>query len=325
MQGDSSAMLGSEGTLRSIARIAFIFVVLGICMCNTVHAQFIDRSSGTKKTTFAFCSKILTETEMKDARSAINYWIKKMAKNVGSEVEGYVYEDLDSLRNDFKKGILDWVSLTPDDYMNIRNDIEAELGLSPLLGGTHLIRYQLIVQANAPISNVEDLRGKTIAVTARNENVRQFLNLSLWEKKLQGIDTFFRAVVEKRTYPQAILAVFFGQVDACVATSYASDTIAELNPQIRQRLKVIAESPPLLHSVTIYRKTLEKESRDKIEEQLNNLNASPDGKQVLLLFGIDGMIPITESDLDSFREFYQKYVRLKAEYEDSGFVNKINR
>ena len=307
------------------AILGIIFAACSFSLCEASWAQNRPDSSKTPKAVLAFYSKILIETEIRDVRAAIEFWMKKFAKMSDSEIEGHVYESMDSLHHDFKRGLIDWVMLDPENYFRIENDIDADLGPCPVIAGSTMRRYQLIVGSNSSISGVKDLKDKKIAVMEGNIAVKHFLSTMLWENKLQNMDEYFDELVERRTNPQIILSVFFGQVDACVTTANAFDTIAELNPQIRNRLKMVVETPGLINAVSLYRKGLDREIKERIETELGNLDKTADGKQVLALFRIDRLVPVRDSDLDSFREFYFKYLKLETERVQSKLVIKSNQ
>ncbi len=317
-----------SGYLRICVKLMFVAFLSGSFVFYNPEfsrAQDIPGPVPTMKATFGFYMKVLVETELKDARSAVDYWMKIVGRKVNLEIDGYIYENLDDLRNDFKHGLIDWINISPSDYLQIKDDIEADLGPSPLMGRKTIRRYFLIAQSNSLISEVKDLMGKKLSVTYDNEGGRIFLNTLLWDNNMQGIERHFQELIKKRTFGQAILSVFFGQADACITTDYAFETLVELNPQIRDKLKIVASSPALLHSVSIFRKNLDEIVRRIIENEVYNLDKTVEGQQVLTLFKIDGMVPIQESDLHSFVELYQKYLRLGGDRIKSANIAESKR
>ncbi len=167
------------------------------------------------------------------------------------------------------------------------------------------------------------LQVKVLAMTESDEVGRLFLNTLLLENGLSEIKQHFAVIMEKRIFSQVILAVFFGQADAGIVTDFSFDTIAELNPQIRNRLKIIAASPPVVHAVSILRKDIDDETKKTVMDLISRLDESAEGQQVLTLFKIDRMVPIYESDLSSMVELYSRYARLKSDASKTGtYIDK---
>lgn len=81
----------------------------------------------------------------------------------------------------------------------------------------------MIVRSGSIISGLADLKGKVLAITSEDEAGRIYLNTLLLQNNFQEISEHFSAIIEKRMFSQVILAVFFGQADACIATDIDED------------------------------------------------------------------------------------------------------
>ena len=137
------------------------------------------------------------------------------------------------------------------------------------------------------------------------------MNTLLLQNNFNEMSGHFSVVLKKRIFSQVILAVFFGQADACIATDYVFETLAELNPQMRNQLKIIAISPPIIHAVTIVRKNIDESLRNNMMNIISNLDQSAEGRQVLMLFKIEQMVPLYESDISTMETILYQYKALK--------------
>jgi phosphonate transport system substrate-binding protein len=109
-----------------------------------------------------------------------------------------------------------------------------------------------------------------------------------------------------------VLPVFFGQVDACVVTKRGFDTMVELNPQVGEKLRVLAISPPLIPSVAFFHPDYDPEMRRKIEEEIQVLDLSPAGRQVMNHFQCDAIRVEPASCLDGTRELLERRAKSMA-------------
>ena len=292
--------------------ICAIPLFFSLAMPLVTLAQDKEISSKTVRPSIAFQNKVVVETEIKDANSAIDYWIRTIAGRLNAELIGKIYENLELLHKDFKNGLIDWAILAPNDYVQFMNDIEAELGPVPLIEGKTKREYFLVVRSDSSISHIGDLKGKRMAWVTENDAGRIYVNTLLMQNKLPEIEDYFDVCIDKRTFSQAILAVFFGQADACITNDKTFKTLGVLNPQIRERLKILAASPAYLHAVSIFKKNIDPKIKSDIENEVYNLNGTVEGKQILMLFRIDGMVPVHEPDLNPTIELMKEYFKLKA-------------
>jgi ABC-type phosphate/phosphonate transport system substrate-binding protein len=107
-----------------------------------------------------------------------------------------------------------------------------------------------------------------------------------------------------------VLPVFFRQADACVVTRRGFKTMSELNPQVSQRLKVLAASPGLVPTGFGFRPDYTDPLKNTIVAELARIKDSPAGAQVLTLFQSGSLEAHPLSCLDSAFELLATHQRL---------------
>jgi ABC-type phosphate/phosphonate transport system substrate-binding protein len=105
-----------------------------------------------------------------------------------------------------------------------------------------------------------------------------------------------------------VLAVFFGTVDACVVDEVNLDLAKEMNPQLAQ-LKVLVRSRPIIESIVATPIEPHPYLKEWKEAMLSG-HQDPRGRQILMVFKTDRVVPIQPADLDSARELWRDYFRL---------------
>jgi ABC-type phosphate/phosphonate transport system substrate-binding protein len=159
---------------------------------------------------------------------------------------------------------------------------------------------------------VGELRGKSIAMKRDDDIGSLFLNVLLLRERYPEALRFFSEVKTKKNSSQPVLAVFFGQADACITTDISFRTVAELNPQVRERMKVLASSEELLTSVTFFRKAFDRKQKDRIVREAVSMKESYEGRQFMLLATIDGVAQLKEADFDTLRKLLAEYTEMKG-------------
>ena len=79
---------------------------------------------------------------------------------------------------------------------------------------------------------------------------------------------FYGQITTASKISQAVLPVFFRQLDACVVTRSGFETMVELNPQVGRQLKVLASSPPVVPVVFCFRASYDSPIRAKVLEEI---------------------------------------------------------
>jgi ABC-type phosphate/phosphonate transport system substrate-binding protein len=255
--------------------------------------------------------KSITDIDIKDAATAFNMLAQELGKAEGINTNTNVYENLNPLIQDFKDKKLDLVIMKSVDYLRAKNQIESELAFVQVIGNKKTNKYLILVRAEEHISNLVDLKKKNIAVYKGDETGMLFLEVMLQRQKLDAPESFFLSIDKKMKPSQAILSVFFGQADICITNEKYYKTMAELNPQITKKLKVLAASPEMIDTLALFRKDYSQNCKELIREKGLQLATYPRGKQILTLLKIDGITTVRESELDSLKKIYFEHEQVK--------------
>jgi ABC-type phosphate/phosphonate transport system substrate-binding protein len=278
-----------------------VFFVASIFVCPV----YIQAEQGDKlRFRIGYASNSLPEIDIKDANAALEIWVKEIAKDVGASAESRIYTDVISLFKDFQNGKLDMGVTLTSDYLKAERELNAELAFSKVRGGKKTMKHLLLVHSDSDYHEIRDLKNKKIAILRKDESSEIFLNSVLLRKKLPVAKKFFMGIEEKNKPSNAILSVFFKQADACITSDTSLNTMIALNPQIGEKLRVIASSPELIETVSFFRRGFEEKYKQIVMNLSQKLQDHPRGQQILLLFQVDRLVKTKESDLDITRNYY---------------------
>ncbi len=164
----------------------------------------------------------------------------------------------------------------------------------------------------APVGGVtrpEQLRGKVVSIFTQDAGQRLFLEVALARAGLS--DPARQVSVQaKKDAKSPVLDVLFGEAAACVASEPSFAAMAELNPQLRQRLRAIARSEPLANPPLFARVDAGGPVLRAMREGACSLHQDPRGRQLLLMFRAQRMVPAADSDYDPHRRLLKEHARL---------------
>lgn len=163
-------------------------------------------------------------------------------------------------------------------------------------------RHLLLVQADSPYREIRDLRSTRLAIVNGGETSVPTCWLTA---RLRGLScpnpsSFFSAYRRVRKPSQAVVPLFFGQVDCAVVAEGAYETLAELNPQLKRSLRVIDRSSVMPSLLLAVDSTLLARHR-ALFDRVRGLENTVKGKQLLTMFRVEGLVPFDEEQLRPLR------------------------
>lgn len=264
----------------------------------------------------AYIGASLSGVDSKDAHVALQLWADQLTSAIAEEVQivSEIYPDAKAVENGIQQSKLDMVALPPMVYIDLKQKFHftptAVLGTKVGEGE----KYALIVHKNSGIKSLADLSGKVINIQSHGqiyEVSELWLEEQLLENNLGRVDKFFLKIDRKLTASKCSLPVFFNQVESCLVNKQSFDTLKELNPQLGDQLMVIAESPVFLKAVLCYTEKCEMQYRKLLDNLLPNLHTYTKGRQIMMLFKFDRLIPFQKQYLNSIIDLRNSLQALK--------------
>ena len=246
--------------------------------------------------------------------SSANVWIQSIGKHAGfvNQPEIALVANAREMRKQVDDSATDLVVSSSLEYLALDrlNVLKPAVAMTAGSGDRGKIKYLLIVSREGGISQLTDLKGKSLNTYSRSESNlnRLWLEVLLQGEHLAPADQYFGNAASSPKPSAACLPVFFGKVNACLIDDASWDTLRELNPQLQTKLRVLAESKPMIESlISIHaRRQL---FRTEVLRGIDGLQDDPEGRQVLLLFKCRRTVSIDIQDLAEVAELRSTYLK----------------
>lgn len=246
------------------------------------------------------------DVDVKDATAAMTVWSREIGRENGTKVESIIFKEPKALLAHYQAGGIDFAVMRTEEYLRAVKTADFTTAVTVVYGGKKTQRLLLIVHAESPFQSIKDLRNKTLALYKGDTLGPLYLSNLLMKEKLPEIPKNFSLVSEKGMAPQTVLSVFFRQSDACVINERTFDMAAELNPQLKRKLRIIGISPEFVLGLGVIRNDLAEDQREDLKKVLLTLGDTPRGKQIIAVFKSDRFVLIQPADLDSVRKLLQE-------------------
>jgi len=259
----------------------------------------------------AISEDIAEEVNGNDLRAAVKAWAEALAHEAGIRIEPEVCNTAQLLQK-VRNHEVDSFSVNIFEFERLASYAGRDLVIdeSEAPAGQE---YVLLVHQSSPIRSVADLRGKSLIVyrNTRTCMANIWLDELLAAARLGSAEATFSRLESNNKLPRVVLPVFFKQADACLVNRHGFNTMAELNPQIGQQLRILAVSPKLLTTFLAFRKEAAPETKQRFLSAVLNLYKSVPGRQAMLLFGSTRLYQADVSVLRTTFDLLRRYERLK--------------
>jgi ABC-type phosphate/phosphonate transport system substrate-binding protein len=263
----------------------------------------IGFSSGT----FAYIDK-------QNATAVARLWSEIIVRKRKGRAETKTYQNSSTLEKDLSRGKVDLVVLLAQEYLELKvRGLLEPLFISARENSLHE-HFIVVVRKDSNIRTVRDLRHKLLVQqkSAFSSFHWIWLETLLMKQGVRNCKLYFSEIKEAQTPAQTLMPLFFKRADACILVRHSFEVMSELNPQLRNDLRVIEESRPLASAVIAIRRGYDSRHRELLKEILSTIDRDTQGRQLLTLFRMGRLVPFEPSFLATTEELLKEHNNLKS-------------
>lgn len=208
-----------------------------------------------------------------DFQAAIDFWLNEFAPTLNLQpATARMFDKMDSLRQAFEAGEIDFILAPP---ILLVQHIDRQKLADGFLGSSvdgSAYGAILLVRKDAAIERFQQLKGKKLLLVKDDDLGATFLETLSLKNLGQPLSKSFSRIEYKDKQSAVILALFFKQAEIGISDKEMFNVMAELNPQLRQNLEILAEFPTKAANYGFFHSAFPAELRMKISEKLIGLN-----------------------------------------------------
>jgi ABC-type phosphate/phosphonate transport system substrate-binding protein len=237
---------------------------------------------------------VSTDDGLKTVDSIIGSLFRTIAPGTG------VFRSTEELRTLSDEGMADVAVMHPLEFLQIEGRTSLVPAFTASNNGQLEYGLVLLVAADSEFETVGSLKNRKVVIEAlKRGSVPDLWMLSLCEEAaVNGVPvTVDRRIVSRGI--QAVLAVYFGQAEACVVDKEGYRQLIEENPQVGYDLRAISEVGGMCRAVICVQP--EHPAIDQINEVILTLHDTPQGSILLNMFSVDQLLPLEQEQLTAVR------------------------
>lgn len=251
---------------------------------------------------------------MGDATAAFKVWMKALqgASDIPINDTVRILRSAKDIKEEMQQSKNNLISMSLPEYAEFDGNLFCD---EIILGGSFSavgVYYVLLVHQDSGIFDLKGLEDKK--VIRHEENMTH--TSDAWFRYLLAADNhppaseFLAEYYEEDDLAQSVLPVFFGKAAACIVSEQGFSVMGELNPQIRQKLRVVARSPKSMPLVMVLQKGFDEELKKDVLESMQKLHKMPEGRQVLMMFKEESINVGDKGMLDEALETYRHWIEV---------------
>lgn len=202
----------------------------------------------------------------------------------------------------------DMIVISTQDYIDLKSSRPLEPALINFTNGSIGQKFLLVTHRLDNITSIKQLQNKTILIESRTEqnSPRFWLDKILRTNKLSIKEKFFDEIKFENKVTNTLLPVFFRKVHAAIVTESGFNLVAELNPQIKKELTIVAESKYIADGIICVNSSEKNLERKKsVIDIMSNVHNNTYGSQILTFFATDKVIKFKPEFLNEYLELFK--------------------
>ena len=294
-----------------------IAALLATCLllCNAAYADEKQQKEARLNMGF-YLSSISEVANRSDIEISLNFWAKDIfemearKRNFAiTSSSAVLFDRIEDMKNAFEQGELDLIVAPPlliTRYFKREDLGDGFVGMRDAKKPENLL---LITRVDRKISGVKDLRNKRLMIIENDELADIFIDTLVLKALHQSYKNIGLSIQHQQKSNRIVLDVFFDKADAGVIYSSSYEIMGELNPDIKNKIKILAEYPIKGKNFSYFR--IDYPLIDDLTQVAMAFPGNPRAKQILEVFKTPEIDYCKVEELDSFDKFYKDYLQLK--------------
>lgn len=261
-------------------------------------------SNDVKTIKLVFSKSVFHDIKMEEASATTQILANhiKKSNNLDNEFKVFLANDEQELIKLCKEDF-DYVLLATEQYLRLKQILPLEPFTTNYTDKNFGYIYHLIVNKKDSIDDIKQLLNNTIHLQShpQDQTASIWLNKLLREASIKNRDKFFKEIVFDSKATNVLLPVFFNKAKACIITSASFKLLLELNPGIKNQIKILYTSEPIILGLScLNSKKKDSDTYKILKESIPALNEGEYGKQFLKLFKTDKVVLFKEEYLKGY-------------------------
>lgn len=254
-----------------------------------------------------FYAKSFPDFSVEDIEVTVKLLSEELGEEVGIRTSVKVYEDIQSMRQDFENGIINFAVTSPILFITQFDNNLFSDGFRFIHWSESPDRYLVLGQHQPNTSGFDSYHGQRLVMAQIDPTCELYMEFLSRSHFKQSYINSFKPIKREKKAHQLILMLFFNQADVTCVHQNVYELAIEMNPQLKQKLEVLAQTDNVPQGLGLFHKNTPAAFRETVIAQALKLHNRPRGRQLLELFRGEQAIRAGVKDLKPALELYNAH------------------
>lgn len=279
------------------------------CHASSVLAQDMSEQDPTVLRAGFFYPSVNQIASRADIMLSLTYWMQEVSQRFDMPVAPVqLFDDIKLMAEAFKQERINLVAAPP---LSIAVHFERE-DLADCVfasrAGDKLDSLYLVSGPTVVGQGINALRAKHVLMPEHDELAEVFLQLLTLKHAHLPYTKFFAKVTASDKAQKMLLDLFFAKADAAIVNQASYELMTELNPQMAEKIKVLADLPLKSKNYGFLHRNYQ--HRARFMQNYLKVAETVRGQQILMVYQQEKMSFCDVKDLDTFAALYNEYRQL---------------
>ncbi len=287
----------------------FILLTLFFSSCfSLLNAEVINTPDSVLRLGIYY-PPISNEASRADVVVSFSLWVQEQAASVGVKAADIkLFDSIEEMNNAFEAGEINLISAPPYSIAaHFKRDNLSD-GFYGVRGPGKLNSVLLLARTDKNINSTRDMRQKRLIIPEFHELAEVFIDTISLNNYHIPYTKLFSSITILNKDNRIVLDLFFDKADVALVNEGVFESMTELNPQLKEKIKIIASYPTKSKSYAYVNKNYI--HRQKIIDNYLNMIASARGRQFLNLYQQDILEACSVKELETYDELAKEHQRL---------------
>jgi ABC-type phosphate/phosphonate transport system substrate-binding protein len=259
----------------------------------------------------------ISDTKKKDNIIAFTILIYRVGYKNNMEGDLKYYDFEKNIIKDYLDNKMNYILINPYFYLKNKKILDNITAFywSVRKYKSKFQKMVILTQKDSGIDKIDDLKNKTVIVKTDNYMGEIVLDRSILESKHISKKKYIKDMKYTTKHSTAILKTYFSKADAAIVPFYAFKLVSEMNPMVKNRLKIIYETDELFMPViSLINKSTSNQIIQTMKKTSKKLHLTKEGRNIFTLFKMTSIDELEPKDLDPLNKYYEEYINLKNKY-----------
>jgi len=288
-----------------------------LCYFFLLWVQFINPAVAEEKEIIAkitigwYFPSINSLVSKTDFKIALDFWLTEFNQSLDFQVtESRLFDQIDKMQVAFSKGELTFIIAPP--LLLVKhfdlNTLADGFVATNLTGKPY--GMAVLSRRDKNINQIKDFKNKRLVLPENDELAKDFLSTLTIPLFHQNYQQTFSSVQYLQKQNAIIHSLFFDKADVGVAYLETFDLMVELNPQINEKIKILANFPIDSPNYTFFHHQFPEDKRKKFIAEALKLNKSVRARQIFSSFRMAELTKCPVNSLEPFIQLNHQYKQL---------------